>query len=107
MGRLETYPTNNSGRQFLQIIMTQGSRKGISHVWRIWQSVQPELTLDGPLNLVLGCAAAAGDGLLDARGVVADHRQIVQRGRQKDHPAGMTHQDRCSRMGVMRIELLD
>ncbi len=49
--------------------------------------------------------AVAGDRLLDARGIVTQHRHAAQTGRQQNHPAGMGHQDGRARMLVVGIEL--
>src|SRR5207249_1369701 len=48
-----------------------------------------------------------GDRLLDACGVVADHRQIALSRRQKDDATGMGHQNRRPRMLVVSVELLN
>ena len=71
--------------------VAQRYRDGIRHVRRLRHFAQAQFALDGPLNLVLGRPAAAGDGLLDPRGAVADGLQPAFRRRQQDRPACMPH----------------
>ncbi len=87
--------------------MAKCNRAGIGNVVRFRNRVQTELGLDRVLDLFLGCAAAAGQGLLDARGRVADDRYPALCGRQHDRPACVCHQYRSPRVLDVAVKLLD
>src|SRR6516225_12271208 len=87
-------------------MMTQGHCQGIGHVRRFRSFIKSELSLDSPLNLLLGCPAISGDRFLDPRGIVTNQGQAALLGRQENHAASMPHQNSRPWMLVVGIKLL-
>src|SRR5262249_23482428 len=97
---------SSSRGPLLVVVVAQRRRQRVRHVRRLGHLRQAQLALDRALHLLLARPAAAGDGLLDARRVVADDRQMTLGGGQEDDAAGVAHEDCGPRMFVMSVELL-
>src|SRR5262249_3163981 len=87
------------------VIMTEGHGTGIGYVVGLREPVEAELSHDRMLNLRLGGAPTAGEGLLDPRRRVADDGRILLRRGQHDDPACVGHQDRCARIVHVAVDL--
>lgn len=80
---------------------------GVGDVVGFGELVELEFDLDRALDLLLGCAAGAGEGFLDGLGGEFDGVDADGLEAEHDHAAGVGHDDGWARVGVVAEEGLD